>query len=120
MTLKSIAHSVMRGASLTLLASLTAVAHAQSAASDIPTGPSFKSLVEGTVVPFFNLAVIPLMYALAFILFLIGIVRYFFMGGEEAREKGKAFIMWGIIGFVVIFSVWGIVNLLLRTLNFAS
>lgn len=77
---------------------------------------SFKELVNTVIVPFFDTGVIPLLYALAFILFLIGIVRYFFMGGEEAREKGKTFILWGVIGFVVIFSIWGIVRLLLGTL----
>lgn len=66
-------------------------------------------LVDGTVVP--------LIYALAFILFLIGIVRYFFMGdSDEARAKGKQFMLWSIIGFVVLFSVWGIVRLLLTIL----
>lgn len=62
-------------------------------------------------------AIIPLLYALAFITFLIGMVRYFFLeGGEEARQKGKVFMLWGVIGFVVIFSVWGIVRLFLGIL----
>ncbi len=78
---------------------------------------SFKEIVENLVVPMFDLVLIPLMYALAFIIFLIGIVRFFFIEGEESRAKGKVFIMWGIVGFVVIFSVWGIVNVLLRTLS---
>lgn len=78
---------------------------------------TFKNLVEGTIVPIFDGAIIPLFYALAFIMFLIGIVRYFFFGGEEAREKGKQFIVWGLVGFFVIFSVWGIVRLLLATFN---
>lgn len=78
---------------------------------------TFKTLVEGTIVPIFDQAIIPLLYAIAFIAFLIGIVRYFFFGGEEAREKGKAFIVWGLVGFFVIFSIWGIVKLLLTSFN---
>lgn len=69
---------------------------------------SIVGLVDG--------AVIPLMYALAFIMFLIGMVRFFFMGGEEARQKGKQFMLWSIIGFVVLFAVWGIVRLFLTIL----
>ncbi len=69
---------------------------------------SIVKLVDG--------AVIPLLYAIAFIMFLIGMVRFFFMGGEEARQKGKQFMLWAIIGFVVLFSVWGIVRLLLSVL----
>ena len=61
-------------------------------------------------------AVMPLLYALAFLLFLIGMVRFFFMEGEEGRQKGRVFMLWGMIGFVVLFGVWGIVRLLLSVL----
>lgn len=76
---------------------------------------TFERLVNGVIVPIVDGAIMPLLYAIAFIAFLIGIVRYFFYSGEEARENGKQFILWGLIGFVVIFSVWGIVKLLLST-----
>ncbi|HYF29210.1 MAG TPA: hypothetical protein VEA36_02505 [Candidatus Paceibacterota bacterium] len=81
---------------------------------------SFRELVDGTIVPIIDGAVIPLLYALAFIMFLVGIVRYFFFEGEESREKGKQLVLWGIIGFVVISTLWGIVKLLLATFNIAS
>lgn len=81
---------------------------------------SFAELVNGVVVPIFDKGIIPLLYALAFIMFLVGIVRYFFFGGDEAREKGKQLIIWGLIGFFVIFSVWGIVKLLLTTFRIGA
>jgi hypothetical protein len=31
--------------------------------------------------------------------------------GEEKKTSGKQIILWGIITFVVMISVWGIVNL---------
>jgi len=77
---------------------------------------SLKSLT-GSIVSFVNGSVVPFIYALAFLAFLIGMVRFFFLGGEEGREKGKQFMLWGVIGFVVMFSVWGIVNLLLATIG---
>ncbi len=77
---------------------------------------SFADLTD-EIVGIVNGAVIPLIYALAFVLFLIGMLRFFFLGGEEGREKGRQFMIWGVIGFVVIFSVWGIVKLLLATLT---
>lgn len=80
---------------------------------------SLKSIVA-RISSIVDYAIVPLLYALAFILFLIGVVRYFFLGGDEGREKGKAFMVWGLIGLVVIFSVWGIVNLLLGTLGFTG
>ena len=57
---------------------------------------------------------VPLLFALAFIVFLYGIYQYFILGGanEEKRDIGKQFMVWGFIGFFVMVSVWGIVNLL--------
>ncbi|MDP2816114.1 MAG: pilin [Rectinemataceae bacterium] len=76
---------------------------------------SFAAVTED-IVQLVNGSVVPLVYALAFLLFIFGMVRFFFFGGEENREKGKTFMIWGIIGFVVMFSVWGIVRLLLTAL----
>ncbi len=76
---------------------------------------TFAQLVAQIVI-IVDKTVVPLIYDLAFILFLIGMVRYFFMGGDEARLKGKQFMLWSIIGFVVLFGVWGIVRLLLTIL----
>ena len=76
---------------------------------------SFKEFTA-SIVTLVNTAVVPLIYSIAFILFLIGMLRFFFLGGEEGREKGKTFMLWGVIGFVVMFSVWGIVRLLLTAL----
>lgn len=78
---------------------------------------SFRQLVNNGLVPFIDGAIIPLLYALAFLFFLIGVARYAFSYEEENRSKGKAFMLWGIIGFVVLFSVWGIVRLLLSALT---
>jgi hypothetical protein len=71
------------------------------------------------IVGIVDTSVIPLLYALAFVYLLIGLVRYFFIegSGEEGREKGKQMLLYGLIGIVVIFAVWGIVNLFLATLT---
>ncbi len=55
--------------------------------------------------------------AVAFIVFLWGIYKYFIYGASNESEKaeGRKFAMWGIIGFVVITSVWGIVNIVKST-----
>ena len=68
-----------------------------------------------------NTVVVPIIFTLAFAAFIWGIVNYFFFhGGDETkREEGKEFILWGIIGIVVLFSVWGFVNLMLSTLGIA-
>jgi len=72
---------------------------------------TFQGWVDGYVVKFVDTAVIPLLYILAFLFFLFGMVKYFFMGGAENREVGRTYALWAIIGMVVIFSVWGLVKL---------
>lgn len=71
---------------------------------------------QGSIVSYFDSYVIPLLYAVMFLLFMFGMVRYFFTGGEENREKGKQFVLWGMVGMVAVFSIWGVVNLLLSVL----
>jgi hypothetical protein len=68
-----------------------------------------------------NTVVVPVIFALAFLVFVWGVVNYFFLhGGEEAkREEGRSFILWGLIGLAVLFSVWGLLNILLSTLGLA-
>ena len=65
--------------------------------------------------------VVPLIGALAFIVFIWGIVNYFFINGgnEEKRTEGRQFVLWGIIGMVIFFSIWGFVGMLLATLGIA-
>lgn len=99
----------MKGLSMLGALLIPLAAHAQTASL-----ASFTNDLVG----FVNGSIVPLFYALAFLVFMFGMVRYFFLEqGEEGREKGKQLMLWGIIGFVVMFSVWGIVNLLLATLG---
>lgn len=65
--------------------------------------------------------VVPVIFSLAFLVFVWGVLKYFFFhgGNEEKRSEGRQFVLWGILGMVVLFSVWGIVNMLLSTLNIA-
>jgi hypothetical protein len=66
--------------------------------------------------------VVPLIFGIAFIVFLWGVFQYFIAGGANAekREEGQQFIMYAIIGFVLMLSVWGIVNLFNNSLNLGS
>jgi hypothetical protein len=68
-------------------------------------------------VDFANTYVVGLLIALAFLFFLIGIVRYFFSENDENRAKGRQFALWGIVGLAVIFSLWGIVNVFLAVIQ---
>jgi hypothetical protein len=64
------------------------------------------------VIGFINFVLVPLLIAVAFIVFLWGVYKYFIYGGDsdDKRSEGKTFVMYGVIGFVIIFSLWGLVN----------
>jgi hypothetical protein len=64
-------------------------------------------------------ALIPLLFTLATVLFIWGVVKFFIIdAGEEAkRSQGKQFMIWGLIALVVMSSVWGLVRLFGNTLG---
>lgn len=63
---------------------------------------------------FINGTLVPLVFAIAFLVFIWGVFKYFILGGgdEGSREEGKKLMLWGIIAFVVMVSIWGIVNII--------
>lgn len=97
------------------LFALTPIAFAE-AATGTPT-----SFVQ-SIITFIDTAVIPTIFALAFVFLVFGIYRYFILGGanEEKRKEGQQFVTWALIGLVLMFSVWGIIRLLTSTLGFSS
>ena len=60
-------------------------------------------------------AVLPVLVALGVIYFVWGVVQYFIRDSEEAKEKGKDRIIYGIIGLVVIVGMWGLVRIVTNT-----
>jgi hypothetical protein len=93
-----------------------------------------SAIVLGTLLPFVTFAAdkdlnyvikivigylgsaVYLILALAVVMFIWNVYKYFIAGGDEANrtEAGK-YVMWSVIGFFVILSIWGLVNILLNT-----
>jgi hypothetical protein len=73
---------------------------------------------KDTVVWFVNSILVPALIAISFIVFLWGVYKYFIFGAadEKSRTEGRQFVLWGVIGFVVITSVWGLVNMVKDTI----
>ena len=44
-------------------------------------------------------------------------VQFIFTSEDTNRQKGKSHMVWGIVGLFIIFSVWGIMNIIQDTLN---
>lgn len=94
---------------------LPAFAFAQSSSQQIDSAQSLARFV----IDFINNIAVPLVFALAFIFFIVGVFMYFIAGAanEEKRGKGRSLMIYGIIGFVVMISVWGLVHILTGTIR---
>ena len=78
----------------------------------------FEFIIHITV--FIDRFIIPLLFAIAFLVFIFGVYNYFIVGGgdKEKRQEGRNYILWGVIALVVMIAVWGIVTLLINSLGF--
>jgi uncharacterized membrane protein len=57
-----------------------------------------------------------LLFALAALYFVIGLFQFVAnSSSDEAREKGKRHMMYGVIGIFIMIGVFGIIQLLLNT-----
>lgn len=71
------------------------------------------------IIELINGVAVPVVFALAFIVFIWGVFQYFVQGGqdEEKRDAGKNLMLYGLIGFFIMVSVWGLVNILVGTVD---
>jgi hypothetical protein len=69
-----------------------------------------------------NGVLVPVLFAVAFIVFLYGIAKaYIFSAGSETEvAKGHKLILWGLIAFVVMISIWGLVNVVANTFGLSG
>ncbi len=84
--------------------------------------PGFGAIgnTVANMVHFINYYLTPAVFSIAFLMFLWGLFKYFIYGGanEEDQTKGKQLAVWGILGFVIMLSIWGLVNFLASSLGF--
>ncbi|KKR70174.1 MAG: hypothetical protein UU13_C0012G0020 [Candidatus Nomurabacteria bacterium GW2011_GWB1_40_7] len=89
-----------------------------SGACSLAGNPKFQDLLC-YVTKIINDSVIPLIFALAMVFFVWGVVKFFIINaGEEAkRAEGKQYMIWGIVALAVMLSIWGLVAVLGTTFN---
>jgi succinate dehydrogenase/fumarate reductase cytochrome b subunit len=77
------------------------------------TGNGLQKLFTN-LLTFIDKTLIPFILGLAFLFFIINVVRYFIFEGatEEGREKAKNLALYSVLAFVFILTFWGIVNML--------
>lgn len=75
-----------------------------------------------TIVNIINRVLVPLLFAVSFIVFLYGVAKAYILspGDEDAIKSGHKIILWGLIGFATMVSVWGLVNVVVNTFGLAG
>lgn len=80
------------------------------------------SSVGAFIITTINNIIVPVLFAIAFIVFLIGAFDTFILGAnsDDTKKKGKNLMLWSLIGFFVMLSIWGLVNILTNTISFGN
>lgn len=112
----------MKKISLTALTSLSTLALPLLAFAQAPENFGGIGQYINQISSFINGVLIPLVFGIALLVFIWGIFQYFILGGadEGKREEGKELMIYAIAGFVVMVSIWGIVNLIASGLGFSG
>lgn len=67
----------------------------------------------GKIIILINTTIIPILFAVAVVYFLYGLVKFIMGAGDEDKVKeGKGIMIWGIIALLVMVSVYGILAFL--------
>lgn len=65
-------------------------------------------------------AIIPLIFVLAFLFFLWGVLKFMYATDTKQKDEAKKSIFWGLLALFIMVSVWGIVKLLQTTFGFQA
>jgi len=76
------------------------------------TDVSYFSNFAAQLAAFVSGPLTTLLIAAAVLMFIWGVLKSFVFGDSASHEEGRKFMVWAVIAFVVIFSLWGIVRLL--------
>lgn len=81
------------------------------------SGDKSLSWFIGLVVGIITQYLIPLLTAIALLVFIFGLARFILNAGDETKvAEGKQLMFWGIVALVAMISVWGIVGLFYQDL----
>lgn len=102
------------------ISSVILLASAQAAFAQPSVGGNsgirdLRSLIT-FVIDYINQGIYLLM-ALATVYFVYNIVQYFIVKTDADRKEAGTYLMYSIIGFAVILSFWGMVNVVIQTFS---
>jgi len=56
------------------------------------------------------------MMGIAVVMFVFYVIKYFMLPADNRTEAWQ-YVLWALVGFFVIFSMWGLVNILIGTFS---
>lgn len=83
------------------------------ASAQVPSGQKNLAYIIDLIIGYLNQALV-LLIGLAVVIFVWYVIQYFIKPNEE-RTKAAEYVMYSLIGFFVILSFWGLVNILQNT-----
>jgi succinate dehydrogenase/fumarate reductase cytochrome b subunit len=85
---------------------------------------AYASSLDGFIGNVDTLIINPLIYllfALAVVFFLYGVLEFFMnQENEEKKTTGKSHMLWGIVGITIMLGVWTILGVILNTLGLSG
>ncbi len=84
-----------------------------------PLAASAKNLGDliGDMTDLVGNSVVRLIFAIAFAYFFWGVVQYTIAQTQESKDKGRGYMIWGLIALTVMFSVYGLIRILRNTFS---
>ena len=82
---------------------------------------SLQTLLTG-LIGFINVTLIPFVLVIAFLIFVVNVIRFFVIGGASAdgQENARNLALYSIAAFVFILVFWGIVELLVNGIGLGN
>ncbi len=79
---------------------------------------SLQNLMKNTIIVISD-TVIPFLFGIAFLMFVINVIRYFVIEGsnEQGRDKAKDLAVYSVAAFTFLILFWGIINLLVDSIG---
>ena len=114
-------YSSVIGAVATMLFPAVIFAQTMGTVTPLPGssgGQQTLATLIGQIIGYLNMILV-LMMGLAIVMFVWYIIRYFIRPDADRKEAGS-YLMYSIIGFFVILSFWGIVNILQGTFKLGN
>lgn len=82
----------------------------------VSSAQTIRELIETKILVLVN-PIILVVSGLALLFFFWGLAQFILnAGSEDGRKAGRQIMLWGIIALFIMFSVWGIVQLLQRSI----